>query len=144
MYSLLRKPTIIFFLLIFSSLGYGQEIRREVCLKDTCVQAEIADSESKRRLGLMFRKSLPENQGMLFSFDRENNYSFWMKNMQFPLDIIYISKDKRIVDIKIDVSPCKDDSCESLVPLAKSKYVLEVNSGFSQKNKIAIGDKVSF
>lgn len=107
------------------------------------MQVEIADTESKRQLGLMSRQSMPENQGMLFVFEKEETQSFWMKNMKFPLDIIWISEDKRIVDIKSNVLPCRD-SCESIVPQAKAKYVLEVNAGFVERNKIRIGDEVSF
>jgi uncharacterized membrane protein (UPF0127 family) len=91
----------------------------------------------------MFRKSLSDNQGMLFVFEREDSYSFWMKNMLIPLDIIWIDKDKRIVDIKTDVLPCKD-SCQGIMPQENSRYVLEVNAGFVEKNKVRIGDKVDF
>jgi uncharacterized membrane protein (UPF0127 family) len=137
------KPPIIILFLIFCSLCWAQPLIKEVCFKNTCVQAEIADTESKRRLGLMFRKNLPENQGMLFIFEREDRYSFWMKNMQISLDIIWIDKDKRIVDIKTNVPPC-NDYCEGLTPRDKAQYVLEVNTGFAEKNIIKIGDRVDF
>lgn len=136
------KPLIFILFLIFCSLCCAQQPMKEVCFQDVCVQAEIADTESKRKLGLMFRKGLPEHQGMLFIFEREDTYSFWMKNMQIPLDILWINKDKGIVDIKINVLPCKD-SCEGFSPRAKAIYVLEVNAGFTEKNRIKIGDEVS-
>ena len=138
------KPIILVLFLISCSLSCAEQPPlKKVCFQNVCVQAEIADTESKREIGLMFRKSLPKNQGMLFIFDSEEKYSFWMKNMRIPLDIIYIRQDKRIVDIKTNIPPCKE-ACPSLIPGAKAKYVLEVNAGFSKKNKVNIGDKVSF
>lgn len=133
--------SIVFF--IVASIGYGEEAIKKVCLRDVCVQAEIADTDVKRQQGLMFREGLPEDAGMLFIFEEEARYSFWMKNMRFPLDIIWIDKNKRIVDIKTDVPAC-NETCESLTPCDKTLYVLEVNAGFTKKNEIKIGDRVSF
>lgn len=137
------RPIIFILSLIFCSLCYSQQVMEKVCFQDTCVQAEIADTASKRAQGLMFRKSLSDNQGMLFVFEQEEQYSFWMKNMQIPLDIIWIDKDKRIVDIKANVPPCKE-SCQGLTPREKAQYVLEVNAGFVEENKVRVGDKVDF
>lgn len=137
------RPIIFIFSFIFCSLCYSQQVMEKVCFRDTCVQAEIADTVSKRTQGLMFRKSLHDNQGMLFVFEKEDSYSFWMKNMQISLDIIWIDKDKRIVDIKTNVPPCKE-SCQGVAPREKAQYVLEVNMGFVEKNKVRAGDKVDF
>ncbi len=137
------KPITVFLFFAFCSLCLAKEAIKQVCFENVCVQAEIADTKDKRKTGLMFRESLPKNQGMLFIFDREESHSFWMKNMRIPLDIIYICQDKRIVDIKADVAPCRD-SCYGLAPGAKAKYVLEVNAGFAEENKIEIGDKARF
>lgn len=130
-------------LLIFSLTGLSEEPVKKVCFEKVCVQAEVADTESKRQLGLMFRKTMPENQGMLFVFEREDKYSFWMKNMRISLDIIWLNKDKRIVDISLNVPPC-EDSCAGLIPKEKAKYVLEVNAGFVEGNMVKAGDKVDF
>lgn len=130
-------------LLIFSSTSLSEQPTRKVCFEKVCVYAEVADTESKRQLGLMFREGLPEKQGMLFVFEREDKYSFWMKNMRLSLDIIWINKDKRIVDISLNVPPCKD-SCKGFIPKEKAKYVLEVSAGFTEKNRVKIGDGVDF
>src|SRR3989338_8541055 len=98
---------------------YGEEAIKHVCLKDICIEAEIADTDSKRQMGLMFRESLSDNQGMFFIFENEARHGFWMKNMQFPLDILWIDKDKKIADIRTNVQPCKD-YCESLIPQTKA------------------------
>lgn len=103
------------------------------------------DSEAQKMRGLMYRESLAWKSGMLFIFDKEAQYSFWMKNMLIPLDIIWIDSNKKIVDITQDALPCKGQAaCESIIPVAGAKYVLEVNSGFTDKNQIKIGDFVDF
>lgn len=122
--------------------GYCEEVTKAVCFKNACVNSEIADSEDKRKKGLMFRKSLDENSGMLFIFSEEERYGFWMKNMNFPLDIIWISRDKKIIDITKDIPPCVS-SCETIFAREQAKYVLEVKSGFADKYQIKIGDAVN-
>jgi hypothetical protein len=133
---------LIFLFLFFSSLNAGI-ITKRVCIKDVCLEAEVADSPEKQMQGLMFRKVLADNQGMLFVFNAPDKYAFWMKNVEFPLDIIWINQDKVIIDIKTNVQPCKD-SCEVLNPQEKAKYVLEVNARFIEKNQVKIGDRVVF
>ena len=91
----------------------------------------------------MFRKRLPDDAGMLFVFNQEGVYSFWMKNTRFAIDIIWISKDKKVSYIVDNATPCADD-CQSLTPSVSAKYVLELNSGFVRKNNIKIGDRVEF
>ena len=148
----MKRIVIIFFILLSSSC-FGQEVR-EVCLRDVCVRAEIADTPDKREKGLMFRQDLAEDQGMLFIFKEEARHGFWMKNVNFPLDIIWMDKYKRIVDIKPNLKPCQEarepfdgghieKSCASFFSADKALYVLEVNSGFAAKHKIKLGDTVS-
>jgi len=114
-----------------------------VCIKDACIQAEVVSASAEREKGLMFRESLAVDRGMLFIFEEEGLYSFWMKNMRFPLDIIWLDLNKKIVDIKENVPPC-GESCETLSPENKAKYVLEVNAGFAGRNKIKVGEVVRF
>lgn len=115
----------------------------KVCIGATCLQAENALGSSKRARGLMFRKSLPVNKGMLFFFPNTAQHTIWMKNMRFPLDIIWIDQEKQIVDIHKSALPCKD-ICKSLVPRQGARFVLEVNAGFTDSNGIKIGDKAAF
>jgi uncharacterized membrane protein (UPF0127 family) len=116
----------------------------KVCMNAVCLKASIADSDSTRSKGLMFRKELPENQAMLFIFDKEGPYGFWMKNTFIPLDIIWVSRDKEIVDIHAGALPCQKDPCRVITPRLPAKYVVEVNAGFTEKHKVKIGDKVRF
>ena len=134
---------ITILILSFFSLAYTREVTQRVCIKNTCINAEIADDDYKRQQGLMFRESLADDHGMLFVFQYEDKYGFWMKNMLIPLDIIWISKDMRVVDISTNVQPCSD-TCDNITPKKAVKYVLEVKSGFVNKHKLRLGDKVSF
>ena len=91
----------------------------------------------------MFRERLAEDQGMLFILDEEITPSFWMKDMRFPLDILWVDKNKKIAAITQDAQPCVG-SCPNLSPDKKVKFVLELNSGFVEKNQIKSGDKIDF
>lgn len=109
----------------------------------TKVLVEIADSETEMSKGLSNRKSLRDNQGMLFLYDRAGKYTFWMKDMLFPLDFIFI-KSGKIVNIAVNI-PNPKKAGEAPVILDQNQefdWVLEVNAGFVQKNNIKIGDSV--
>ena len=97
--------------------------------------------EAKAR-GLSGKEGLGQNEGMLFVFEQEDYYGFWMKNTLIPLDILYISENNEIVGIKNNAEPCKEDPCISYKPTKPAKYVLEVNSNFTIKNNIQIGNKI--
>jgi uncharacterized membrane protein (UPF0127 family) len=122
---------------------YAESNFKKICIKNICIKAEIVDSAAARERGLMFRKGLKKDQGMFFIFKEQEIHAFWMKNMRFPLDIIWIDTDKRIVDIKENVPPCRQ-ACGNVIPLAEARYVLEVNAGFIKRNVIKIGDKLDF
>ena len=106
---------------------------------DFVIHAELAQNPFARTRGLMFRKSLPADSGMLFVFPNEAIQSFWMKNTKIPLDLIFISVDDKIVDIKNNFLPCTVDSCPVYQSVAPAKYVLEINAGEVEKEGINIG-----
>ncbi len=116
-----------------------------VALGDTSISVEVSDTFASRQLGLSYRDSLGEGSGMLFVFDSYNIQYFWMKDMKFPLDIIWI-KDDTVVDISknvpIPMSRASLNQLPTYSPKEKVNYVLEVNAGFADKNKVKIGDKV--
>ena len=89
----------------------------------------------------MFRKKLDEGTGMWFIFSDDAERVFWMKNVSFPLDMIFISRDFKIVDIKY-AEPCIQDQCTSYVSSKLAKYVLEVNGNFTIRRDIAVGNEV--
>jgi len=105
------------------------------------VSVEIAATPERRSLGLMYRKELGANAGMLFIFDRSEPLTFWMKNTVLPLDMIFIGEDKRVVGIVKDAAPFTTTPRGVAAP---SRYVLEVNAGFSDAHGVARGDQVSF
>lgn len=109
------------------------------------MQAEVADTPQTRQIGLMFRDRLPPGGGMLFIFEQAGPYLFWMKNCKFPIDIIWLNEKKEIIYISEKTPPCKKDPCPSYGPSDQNAlYVLEVASGFTQKEKLRLGMKVTF
>lgn len=116
----------------------------EVTLNNVKVKAEIAQTETQRQRGLSGREKLEENSGMLFVFAQSDPIpTFWMKGMKFDLDIIWIKKGK-IIQIDKNVQPPAADTADNQLirysPKTAVDYVLEVNAGFSETNKIKIGD----
>jgi uncharacterized protein len=108
----------------------------------TRVDVEIADTAEARARGLMFRDTLAEHEGMLFPFDRPRQYGFWMRNVQFPLDIIWLDARRRIVWIVKRAKPCLEDPCPMYLPETDALFVLEVVSGFVERHGVRIGDVV--
>ncbi|MEO9510613.1 MAG: DUF192 domain-containing protein [Flavobacteriaceae bacterium] len=102
---------------------------------------EIAASEYETQTGLMYRESIKPNEGMLFIFQDVAMHSFYMKNTQIPLDIIYIDENLKIVSFQRDAQPFNETGLSSKVPV---KYVFEINAGLSEKLGFEIGDIVSF
>lgn len=115
---------------------------KTIKISTTVVKAEVADTPLKQIEGLMSKKTLPDSQGMFFIFNKEYNHAIWMMNMSFPIDIIWISKDLKIVDIVEGALPCRIN-CPVYAPDEKALYVLEVNSGFVARNKLRTGDSVA-
>ena len=91
---------------------------------------EIADSDEERARGLMFRDSMPAEQGMLFIHETEEPQAYWMKNTRIPLDILYFDSAKRLVSQQRDVPACTlGDGCPPYPSDAPARYVLELNAG---------------
>jgi uncharacterized membrane protein (UPF0127 family) len=114
-----------------------------VKIKDLIVHVDLAITSDQQEKGLSIKNSLNDSQGMLFPFDKPGDYAFWMKDMKFPIDIIWISPGYKIVHIEKNLQPCIFFLfCPSYSPHADSKYVLEVNSNFTTRNNITVGDSV--
>lgn len=101
---------------------------------------EMATTDAQREKGLMFRKSLPEGQGMLFDFHQEQPVSFWMRNTYVPLDMIFIRADGRVLRIVENAEPLSERMIPSGGPVLA---VLEVIGGTARKLGIAPGDRVA-
>jgi len=122
-----------------------EEQKPKVKINNTEIEVEIADTPEKRTKGLSGRDSLDQNKGMLFVFPKESTATFWMKDMRFDLDIIWI-RNLKIVKIDKKAKAPKAGTPDNKLTLYHSEepidYVLEVNSGFADKNNIKVGDKV--
>jgi uncharacterized membrane protein (UPF0127 family) len=108
---------------------------------------ELADTDSKKSAGLSDRQTMPLDAGMLFVFEPESTPKFWMKNMNFDLDLIWINKNK-IVGITPNVpAPAAGKTKPQNLPLhsppLKVDQVLEVNAGWAEKNNIKVGDDIA-
>lgn len=105
------------------------------------IDVEMATSNEERAQGLMDRKSMTDEQGMLFIFSGPEEQSFWMKNTYISLDIIYVDDKKEIVSVQKYTTPLSE---ESLPSFKKAQYVVEVNAGFCDKYHVAYGDKIAY
>lgn len=105
------------------------------------IDIEVAQDDSKRQLGLMYRDKLAENQGMLFIFEGDDARSFWMKNTVLPLDMIFVNSHNQIVTIHKNTTPYSEQSYASTKP---AQYVVEVNAGYTERHKISVGDHIAW
>lgn len=135
----LSAATVVLLRFVFIK---GDKKWGKVCYKNNCFDVELALTPMEQTAGLMFRKKLDLNRGMLFAYKDEQKHSFWMKNTFIPLDIIWINKDKEIVFIHKNSQPCKDDFCPSVSSPAKAKYIFEINGGVSEKIGLKEGEKL--
>ncbi len=104
-------------------------------------QTELAITPAKQRQGLMFRKSMQDNQAMLFIYQKPRRVAFWMKNTLIPLDMLFFDDNARLVEIKENVPPCKTATCPTYPARHPNiKYVLEINAGLSEKLGLKVGD----
>ena len=104
----------------------------------------LATTLPSQERGLSGLRSLPRDEGMLFVFDHEDYWAFWMINMSFPLDIIWFNSARQVVWTEPDLKPCLPSDCPVIMPPVTSMYVLEVNEGFIAHNHITLGATFSF
>ena len=104
-------------------------------------RVEVADTRRLKSIGLMYRSSLPADQGMLLLNEKPRQLNVWMKNTFIPLDIIYIDTDGRIVKIVENAQP---ESTAVMPSEGKVKAVLELNAGQVRQKEIAVGDRVNY
>lgn len=129
--------------LVYMQLGVFAPIEQSqgiVEINGKTVRVEIAGTPSLRARGLGGHSSLLENEGMLFVFPVDGKYSFWMKDMLFPIDIVWIAADGHIVDIARNVSP--ETYPQTFEPSVPVRYVLELPAGYSDAHNVLVGDRV--
>lgn len=125
---------------IFQKIGV--DTRTTLKIGQKLLKIDLADTPALRTLGLSGRDSLAPDHGMLFVFEKPDRYGFWMPEMRFSIDIIWIDTEKKIVHIEKNVSP--DSYPKVFTPELPAKYVLEVPAGFSAENNVRVGEVVDF
>jgi uncharacterized membrane protein (UPF0127 family) len=108
------------------------------------LQAEVMVSDEDRAMGLMFRPSLPLDRGMIFVFETADFHGIWMKNCRFPIDILWLDEEKKVVHLAESVPPCRSDPCPVYNPMRRAAYVIELNAGQARREKAVLGAAVGF
>lgn len=144
----MAKRAVIVIFLVTLIFVMGVELsnkparRGSVLIGGKTIRVEVARTPEQREQGLSGRTVLPEDTGMLFIFEKPDFYGFWMKKMNFSIDIIWIGRDYKIVDVSADVSPLTFP--RTFLPKEPAQFVLEVPSGWVNFNKISVGDPTKF
>jgi uncharacterized membrane protein (UPF0127 family) len=118
----------------------GSPLEKTIIIGTTIIKVEVEDTPIMREQGLSGREKLVQDQGMLFVFDYADRYQFWMKEMKFSIDIIWVGDDLKVVDISENLSP--DTYPKIFEPKNKARYVVEVDAGFAKEKGIKIGDTI--
>lgn len=104
------------------------------------INAEAAVSNSKRSKGLMYKESLPQDEGMFFIFNKSDMLSFWMKNTVISLDIIFLNSNLTVTDIYSNTEPLRESPTYNST--SPSQFVLETNAGWARKVNLDVGDSI--
>ena len=110
----------------------------ETAMGEKSFSIEVADEPEKRRRGLMFRRSMRDDHGMLFVFEESGRLGFWMQNTPMPLDLLFIGEDGQVRAIEQG----EPFSTDSIAPPVMARFVLELNAGTALSSGIAVGDSV--
>jgi uncharacterized protein len=105
---------------------------------------EIVATPEVRAQGLMFRESLESGRGMVFLFPKPSVESFWMKNCNFPIDIVWLDEQRRVIFVSEKVPPCREDPCPTYGPGLPSLYVLEIPAGAAAREGVRTGSRIAF
>jgi hypothetical protein len=137
-----QKANLIF---VTPTPSVSQESQKSLKIGSVEIKVTVARSDEARKKGLSGTKSLADNEGLLFVFSEKSEPAFWMKEMLIPIDIIWIAEDK-IVKIDKNIPAPQAEAPDATLKLYKPgtpvSYVLEVNAGFSDKNKLKVGTPV--
>ena len=138
----------IVLLAVSASVGYylyEQQPRPvKIMFAGVVLTVQLATTPEEQQMGLSNRTSMPADHGMLFVFNQEAQWSFWMHEMNFPLDIIWFNANKQVVFIEQDLPPCTPQACPIFTPPVNAMYVLEVNAGFVKTNGVSLGESFTF
>lgn len=134
----------VLFLSVFAS-GCGNAGEHWIELQGQRFQVEIADDDSERARGLMFRDAMDADRGMLFIHERQMPLAYWMKNTRIALDILYFDNERKLVSQQRDVPPCSlGNRCPPYPSDEPARYVLELNAGQAAKLGLKDGAELAF
>lgn len=139
--------TIVAIFVAIAIIQTPQEVEGtpKACVKDNiCLDLIIMTTPEELEIGLSNYTKLSEGTGMLFIFSKQDVQRMWMKDMDFPIDMFWISSKDRIVHIEKSAPPCKSSLCNIYEPSTISKYVLETNAGFAKEYNLYEGNKIEF
>ena len=137
---LLYTPSIYNFTVSFFQETFPNE--RVLIVGNVGLKVQIADTPEERRRGLSGTRRLKEDSGMFFIFDEEDQHGIWMKDMNYPIDIIWFDRFGSVIYIEENV--VSETFPEVFKPEKNALYVLEVNAGFVQGEKLKVGDTIDF
>lgn len=142
---LLGLAVVIFAIILTASIivsGNNKKMK-SVSINSQTFKVSVVTTDKDKQIGLSKNKKLAQNQGMLFLFDNPDFYAFWMKEMKFPIDIIYINGDKVTTVIQNAQPPASPNDLPTFQPAEKSDKVLEVNAGLAKKYNIQEGSIIN-
>lgn len=109
------------------------------------IKVELAITDKQRKTGLMFRQALALDRGMLFKFESTETQNVWMRNVFFPIDVVFISRQGKVVALLKHLPPClQQDTCPIYRSGVEAKYMLEINAGLIEQHNISIGQPIQF
>ncbi len=147
------SATVVIIILLLSFKFFNKnpnatpQLHQSLKIGEITLSVEVADNDAKRIQGLSGKVGLGENEAMLFVFEAEGYHGIWMKDMNFPIDIAWLDKDKKIVYIEQNASPQTYPKVFYALKDGKpalESYVLETRAGFFEKSGIKIGDRAEF
>lgn len=128
---------------LWQILFANQYEKRIFQINNYLLTADIASTDSQRKLGLGGRSHLAENKAMFFVFPSPEPLGFWMKGMLLPIDIIWLDDQCRVIHVEVNLPPCPTTgTCPIYMPATYAQYVLETSAGFAQKHDLTIGQKI--
>lgn len=129
---------------VCDSVAIDKIVRSDVIIlmPKGALEVEVANTKASRELGLSGRKKMTDSEGFLYVFDKPGRYGFWMKDMTFPLDIIWINQNGVVVDIEREVTPESYLEKKTFINQSEATYVLEINAGMAAKFGLYLGSKV--
>ena len=146
----LRRAVIavlVIVIVVAVSVGYfvlQPRISNRITIDGVLLNVDLATTPAEQQQGLSGRATMAQDHGMLFVFQNEEYWSFWMVDMKFPLDMIWFNSNRQAVFFEQNLPPCGSSFCQVFTPSVRAMYVLEVNAGFVAEHHVSLGDTFTF